>query len=55
MSWKLIVKVLRILIMSLWEDDFGGGTKMSHFEEGEDSDVYGNYTGDETREINGTI
>ena len=37
------------------EDDFGSGTKMSHFEEGEDSDVNGNYTGDETREINGTI
>ena len=37
------------------EDDFGSGTKMSHFEEGEDSDVNGNYTGYETREINGTI
>jgi hypothetical protein len=31
------------------EDDFGLGTKMSHFEEGQDS------FGDETREINGTI
>ena len=36
------------------EDDFGGGTAMAHFEEGEDGDGYGNYIGDETREIDGT-
>ena len=34
------------------EDDYGSGTAMAHFEEGENADSNGNFTGDETRVIN---